>query len=136
MSTFTIYILFWLVLMVLAVGNGILREASYGLHLAELHAHQLSTLVAAALFGVAVWLLSRKRVPASLAQSLQIGVVWLVLTLIFEFLFGHYIAGHSWGRLLQDYDILSGRLWVLLLVWITVLPLLVYRLHERGSARL
>ena len=135
MSTFTIYILFWLVLMVLAVANGILREASYGLHLAELHAHQLSTLFAAALFGVAVWLLSRKRAPGSLKQSLQIGVVWLALTLSFEFLFGHYVAGHTWGRLFQDYDILSGRLWLLLLVWITVLPLLVYWAHERGNAR-
>ena len=136
MSTFTVYVLFWLVLMLLAVGNGILREASYGLHLAELHAHQVSTLSAWALFGVAVWLLARKRVPASLKQSLQIGLVWLLFTLSFEFLFGHYVAGHSWGRLLQDYDILSGRLWLLLLVWVTVLPVLVYKVHERAWAGL
>ena len=50
------------------------------------------------------------------------------MTLAFEFLFGHYVAGHSWSRLIADYNILEGRVWSLFLVWIAVLPYVVWRL--------
>jgi hypothetical protein len=122
-----IYILFWPVLMLLAIGNGILREATYGQALPELFAHQLSTAIAALLFGVAVLLLAKHAVPDSSKQAAATGVIWLAFTLCFEFLFGHYVAGHSWSALLQDYDLLAGRVWPLLLAWITCLPYLAYK---------
>lgn len=121
------YTLFWLVLMLLAIANGAVREATYGQHLSALQAHQLSTATAMIAFGIAVWLLSKWRTAGSVAQALTIGGIWLGLTLCFEFLFGHYIAGHSWARLLQDYNLFSGRLWLLLLAWVTVLPYITYR---------
>ena len=46
MRVILIYLIFWLALMVIAIGNGILREATYGQQLSELRAHQLSTLTA------------------------------------------------------------------------------------------
>jgi hypothetical protein len=49
------------------------------------------------------------------------------MTLAFEFLFGHFVAGHSWARLLQDYNLLAGRVWVLLLAWVALAPYLFYR---------
>lgn len=33
----------------------------------------------------------------------------MILTIIFEFVFGHYIAGHTQGKLLNDYNLLKGR---------------------------
>ncbi len=126
MREIVVYSLFWPLLMLLAIGNGILREATYGLALPELHAHQLSTVLAIAVFGLAVFALSQYCLPRSAAQASVIGLIWLALTLVFEFLFGHYVAGHSWAELLQDYDLLSGRVWLLLLVWVTCLPYIVY----------
>jgi hypothetical protein len=38
----------------------------------------------------------------------------------FEFLVGHYVMGYPWIRLFHDYNIFAGRLWVVLLLWITV----------------
>ncbi len=113
--------------MLLAIGNGILREATYGKHVPELYAHQLSTLTAAVVFAIAVWLLKRRCAIESTGQAVGIGVCWLILTLCFEFGFGHYIAGRSWSRLLHDYDLSSGRVWPLLLVWVACLPYLAYR---------
>ena len=125
-----IYLLFWPVLMLLAIGNGFFREATYGQSLSELHSHQLSTIVAMVLFGVSVFLLSKYFLPDSALQALAIGLIWLVFTLCFEFLFGRYIAGHSWARLFQDYNVLSGRVWVLLLAWVTCLPYIAYKCYE------
>lgn len=122
-----VYLLFWPVLLFLAIGNGFLREATYGQFLSELQSHQLSTLIAMLVFGAAVFFLSKYSVPGSAAQAMVTGFTWLALTLCFEFLFGHYVVGHSWARLLQDYHLLSGRVWPLLLVWVTCLPYIAYR---------
>jgi len=53
------------------------------------------------------------------------------MTVCFEFIFGHYVAGHSWSKLVYDYNIFAGRIWGLLLVWITTAPYVFYRLQQR-----
>jgi hypothetical protein len=111
----------------IAIANGVLRESWYGRHLSELAAHQVSSLVAIGLFGVYIWGLVRRWRPESGRQGIAVGLLWLVMTMAFEFLFGHYVAGHTWERLLHDYDLLAGRLWSLVLAWIALAPYLFYR---------
>lgn len=41
-------------------------------------------------------------------KALAIGCIWLMLTPSFEFLFGHYVMGHPWSRLLYDYNLFAG----------------------------
>ncbi len=128
------YLAFWLVLMPLAIVNGLLREYTFGPLLPELRAHQLSTVTGILIMTAAVWLLaSLWRPPSSAQQALIVGFAWLVFTVAFEFLFGRLVAGHSWERLLHDYNLFAGRVWLLFLVWITVLPFAVFQFHERVS---
>ena len=54
---------------------------------------------------------------------LLIGALWLTLTVVFEFGFGHYVIGHPWKYLLADYNIFKGRLWSLVLLVTFVSPL-------------
>ncbi|GAA4277303.1 hypothetical protein [Aquimarina mytili] len=122
------YILAWFPMIFIAIVNGLFREKILRIRLNELHAHQVSTVTMIMLFGIYVWMLFKIWFPISSNQSIMIGLIWLILTIIFEFLFGHYIAGYSWDRLLQDYNILQGRIWVLVLIWITMLPYIIYRL--------
>jgi hypothetical protein len=56
--------------------------------------------------------------------------MWLALTVAFEFLFGRFARGISWNELLSDYNILAGRLWVLVLVWVTLAPYIFYRFQK------
>jgi hypothetical protein len=56
------------------------------------------------------------------AAGLYIGLFWMALTVAFEFLFFHYVGGHPWPALLANYDLLNGRIWVLLLAWIAIAP--------------
>ncbi len=121
------YVIFWLPMVLIAIANGLLREWSYGNYISELRAHQLSTLTGIVLFGLYIWLILRWFPPASAGQALAIGLIWLGLTVAFEFVFGHYVAGHSWSRLGQDYNLAAGRVWVLVLVWLTVAPSVFYR---------
>jgi hypothetical protein len=70
--------------------------------------------------------------PVSGRQAIAVGLIWLVMTVAFEFVFGHYVAGHSWERLLYDYDLPAGRLWSLVLAWIALAR--GHPIHARLSA--
>lgn len=121
------FALLWLPMLLIAIGNGMMREAWYGRSLSELRAHQLSSLLAILLLGVYMWVVLRLQPPASASQALAIGLLWLALTVTFEFLFGRYIVGQSWTKLLADYNIWAGRLWPFVLLWLTLAPRLFYR---------
>jgi len=123
------YLAGWLLLLVVAFGNGMLREAGYGRVLPELAAHQLSTLTGIVFTGLCGWWLLRAWPLQSARQALLVGLLWLLLTVIFELLFGHYVAGHSWRQLLHDYNLAEGRIWPLFLLWIAVMPYVFFRLR-------
>ncbi len=120
----------WLGAIPLAILNGAMREFWFRQFLSELPAHQLSAASFILLFGAYVWLLDRwLKIPSS-GEALRVGFLWLGLTIVFEFLFGHYVMGHPWEILLRDYNLAAGRLWVLVLLWITFAPLAVHRLRQ------
>ena len=124
----------WFVLLVIAFTNGALRGLLYEQRLGELRAHQLSSVTAVLLLGVAIWLLTGRWRPASDREALTIGAIWLLMTVAFEFLFGRFALGHSWGRLFHDYNLLEGRLWSLVLLWIFVAPWVFHRWRRRATA--
>jgi hypothetical protein len=123
-----IYIAAWLPMVAIAIGNGLLREKLYGKRMAEIRAHQLSTLSGMLLLGIYIGFVMGTRRPASGCQAIQIGLVWALLTVAFEFGFGRYAAGHTWKRLRQDYNVFKGRVWPALLIWVAIAPYLYYRL--------
>lgn len=129
MKTIFIYLLAWLGMVVLAIVNGIIREKFYSQSMSELSAHQLSTLIAIILFGIYIFAFTGFFQIQSAKQAFTIGSIWLIITIIFEFVFGHYIAGHSWSRLLMDYNILNGRVWILVLIWTFAAPYVFYRVR-------
>ncbi len=118
----------WLPMVPIAILNGIVREQGYGKQVGELAAHQISTLTGAILFGIYIWGLGRFWSLESEARALGVGLIWLVLTVAFEFGFGRLVAGKSWSRLFQDYNLLAGRVWSLLLLWIAAAPWVFHRL--------
>lgn len=127
------YLLVWLLLAVVAVLNGTVREFTYGKIIPELAAHQVSTVTAIAASGAVVWLVHRYWPIKTSGQAWAIGLLWLFITVAFEFGFGHFIAGHSWERLLADYNLLNGRVWAVFLAWIAVMPIVIFRISRRAT---
>lgn len=119
----------WLGLMPLMILNGVIRQSIYGPYVGELAGHQISTATGIALLLAYLWLVFPRLRLRSAREAWRLGLLWLGLTLAFEFLFGRFVVGHSWVRLLQDYDLLAGRVWVLFLVAVVLGPLLIYRLR-------
>ena len=119
----------WLAQLMLVVAVGAARDAFVAPAFGAQAAHQLMTVVACgAVFGAIVLFVRWVRPTAS--QAWALGGLWLVLGVGFEFGVFHYVGDQPWEMLLADYNLLRGRLLVLL--WITVLtgPYLATRLHR------
>jgi hypothetical protein len=124
------YILAWVPMVLIAIANAFLRENVFAKRLSELQAHQVSTATGVLLFGIYIWVITRIWRPGSPGQAFIIGLIWLGLTVAFEFLFGRYVVGHPWSRLFHDYNLLAGRVWVMVLIWVTLAPYVFYRLQK------
>ena len=122
------YFLFWFALLAVAIGNGALREQTFARSLPELRAHQLSTAIGAAAMGVLIWFIMLKWPPGSGREALLVGLLWLSLTVVFEFFMGIVLRKRPWAEVIGAYDLRHGRVWVLLLLWIAVAPWLFYSL--------
>jgi hypothetical protein len=122
------YTIAWVGLVVVAIINGAIREKGYKKYMSELRAHQVSTVTGIILFGIFIYILSLIWKIQSAGQAITIGLLWLALTIAFEFVFGHFVMKHPWSKLLNDYNILKGRLWLLILIWTTIAPYVFYKL--------
>jgi hypothetical protein len=127
------HLLSWFLLAVVAVLNGTIRQGTYAKVMSELSAHQVSTLTGIIATGAVGWMLGRRWPLATAKQAWLVGSGWLLFTVAFEFGFGHYAAGHSWQRLLGDYNMLNGRVWPLFLLWLLLMPYLFYSLGKRTA---
>lgn len=118
----------WLLILVCAILNGALREfalvpvfgASAGLTLSGMVLCAAILLVALLLvqwFGAQV-----------LYRYIAIGLLWLCLTVLFEFGFGR-AQGKSWAQLLAAYSFQGGNLWPVVLVFTAAAPALAARLR-------
>jgi len=119
----------WIAMLLVAMTNGLVRDLTYGRQMDALLAHQLSTLSGCVLLGGVIRFFVRRWPPASSRQALAAGLGWMVTTIAFEFVFFHFVGGHSWAALLANYNLFAGRVWVLLLLWIAIAPAVFFRLQ-------
>lgn len=122
-----VYVLAWFPMLGLAIINGVIREKMYGRHMSERSAHQLSSLSAIALFTLYTMALHAIVPLTSEGQAIRVGVLWLALTMIFEFLMVCCIQKKPFSAALDDYDVGAGRMWPFVLLAVAVLPWLVHR---------
>jgi hypothetical protein len=125
------YLAAWFVMLVVAFVNGGLRDFTYGRQLPALIANQISCVTGIILLGAVISLYAHRWPFASARQAWSVGLFWTALTVAFEFLFFHYVAGHPWAELLAAYDLSAGQLWPLILVWVAVAPYMFYRLGRK-----
>jgi hypothetical protein len=115
-------LLFWLVLMALAIGNGTVRIKLIIPQTGLTTGLAISTVLLCALILGATWIGIRWLGPSDAKQAWSIGLLWLALTLAFEFGAGHFLFKKPWSELLYDYNIAQGRIWVLVPIVTVMAP--------------
>ena len=117
----------WFCILVVAMVNGTLRALVLQPLLGDYLGRAASCLtLSAAVLYIAMNAITWMQ-PSTGAEAWMIGAMWLGLTLAFEFLVGHYVFHTSWNELLADYNLLNGRLWLLVLATTLIAPRLVMR---------
>jgi len=114
----------WLLLMLIAVLNGMLREVWLVPQLGSGTALPLSGVLLSILIFIVTLTTVRWLPLAAAADAWKVGGFWLLLTIAFELLFGHFALGASWDRLLAAYSPGNSNLWLLVLLTILVAPFL------------
>lgn len=51
---------------------------------------------------------------SSIGSAWLVGFFWLMATLAFEFLAGHYLFGNSWNKIFVEYNAANGRVWIMI----------------------
>lgn len=116
---------------VLGVVNGMARQFLYGSRMGKQPAHFTSTASLIVILAVYMLLLERRWPLPNRSTALGVGAAWAVLTVLFEFGFGHYVAGDSWSSLLEQYDVSRGHIWVVIPLGMATGPAVVREIHER-----
>ena len=123
----------WVVVLAAMTANGLLRALVLVPHLGEHQARQVSSVLGACLVTSLAGVFVRRLPDPGTAPLARVGVLWGLLTIAFEFGFGHYASGLSWAELRADYDLAGGRLWPLVLAATVAAPWL-WGAAVRGAA--
>ena len=123
-------ILLWLPMIAIAFANATLRELVLIKHFSEFKAHQLSTISLIILCSIYIWFVFPLLNIQNSKQAFLIGFVWMLLTIAFEFSLGR-LTNKSWEYLFQDYNLFAGRIWLLFLFSLFVLPYLIYMVKNK-----
>jgi hypothetical protein len=116
----------WFALLLLAIANGAFRQGILAPRLDAPLPHQISTvMLCVAIFVLAYFTITWIN-PATPRDAMMVGAMWLVLTLLFEFGFGR-MRGMTWTQLLEDYNVLAGRIWPAVLMVTFLAPLIAGR---------
>ena len=125
----------WLVIMCIEVVHGTLRTLFLAPLVGDFRARQISVLTASLLILSVAFLFVRWIRADTTSSLLIVGLVWLLLTLLFEMCLGRFILGLSWERLLSDYDIRHGGLMPFGVVALMLAPLMAAKLRDVAQAR-
>jgi hypothetical protein len=118
----------WLLIVVAESMSGTIREVWVLPLIGDRAAHQVGVLVASVLILFIAWLTIRWLGADTRKTQLQIGLLWVVLFLAFEFGLGAAL-GTSRERMLADYDFTQGGLMVFGFVFLLFAPMLAARLR-------
>ena len=107
----------WLFVALAAMMNGMFRSLFLVPRLGDHAAHVLSVLM----LMIFVLLFSSVLVNRFLREYVNsdlflIGFLWMTMSVSVDFLFEYFVMDVPWRVILHDYDLFSGRIWLLVLV--------------------
>ena len=119
----------WIIILTLAIFNAAIREKL----LAPMIGFGNALPVSGLLLSIFILLVAFVSMPffgsSESKMYVFVGVIWFVLTLSFEFLFGHFIAGKPWYEIIQVFNIKKGDLFIVALFATLISPWLCAKLR-------
>jgi len=122
----------WLVILILAILNGALREKV----LMPVMGDVPGLVASGVILSLCIFLVAFAAVPwygqMTVQRWLRVGLFWLALTLAFELGFGLFVQHKSLVEVLDAYTFRGGNLWPVVLAATVFSPWLAARLRRRA----
>ncbi|MBI5642149.1 MAG: hypothetical protein HY954_01590 [Deltaproteobacteria bacterium] len=116
--------LFWFVMVVIAIINGVFSEFVVSKALGDYGSHLYRTFFAIAVIFIASRIYLKVGYPGGyFTPAIYTGILWVCLSLTFEFGFGHYVFKMPLEKIILEYRIQEGRLWSLVIASEFLAPL-------------
>ena len=119
----------WIFLALLAIVNGVIRDKL----LAPKIGQKVSLLLSGVSLSLLIFCVTLILVPflnmSSAHVFLCVGIIWVLMTLAFEFLFGHYVVGEPWERIIEVFYLHRGNLYLLALLATLLSPCLAAKIR-------
>lgn len=125
----------WLILIAVESVHGTLRELLLAPLVGDFRARQIAVFTGSLLILCVALLFAGWIRAGTTRRLLYAGILWLTLTLLFEFGLGLLVLNYSWGRVASDYDLAQGGLMPLGLVLLALAPLIGARLRGLKAGR-
>lgn len=112
----------WLLIVFAAIFNGVAREKLLTPLLGSGVSLPLSGVTLSALVLIITYFTLPLIGEVKPGVYLFIGLLWVALTLVFEYVFGYYLAGKPWHEINQVFNLRKGNLFILVLIVSGVSP--------------
>lgn len=128
----------WCIVALAMIANGIFRETVLISVLDRPGAEALSILLGIVIILAVTRPFVIRWASPRTGQLLAVSATWLAMTLVFEFVFGHYVEGARWSEIAGEYRFWDGEMWPVALLTLLVAPFLWVRAagpHLRSHVR-
>ena len=121
----------WVIIALFAIINGIFRENVLVSILGENIAISVSGITLSIIIFIVTYISFPLFGKHHALTYFFIGLQWVIMTLLFEFLFGHYVIGKPWSAIFQIFNIMRGNLFIIVLIVSLFSPLLVAKIKNQ-----
>ena len=119
----------WLVIILAEILHGIARGLFLVPLVGEFRSSQIGVVTGSIIILVVAIVFVRWLGASRKSDLLLVGLIWLILTLAFEVIFGRFVMGVSWERLAADYNIPEGGLLPFGMIVLGLSPLIAARVR-------
>jgi len=112
----------WLLIMLVETVHGVVRTMALAPVVGDFAGRQIGVFTGSLLILAVTYLSIGWLRPGTGRMFAAVGILWVVLTLLFEVGLGRVVLGYPWSRLIADYDIAHGGLMALGLLLMAFAP--------------
>lgn len=119
----------WLIFIIAESVNGSIRMFWLVPSFGDVRAHQISFVTGSILVLAIATLFIRWLHISRIFHLIQIGLLWLFLTVGFEIALGRFVLNYSWQQIAADYNVLQGGLMPFGLILLMLSPIMAAKLR-------
>jgi hypothetical protein len=124
-------VMVWLLLIGVETVHGILRPIFLAPLVGDLSARGITVFTGSLLILIVAGLTVRWIRASGKRQLLLVGLIWVILTMLFEVALGRWVLDLPWERIYEDYDLRNGGFLGLGMLFMFFSPLLASQFRKR-----